>query len=44
MSVIPDEPLIGLLGGAVAIVLAYFGLNVILVVAGAIVTVFLLTM
>ncbi|TRM11824.1 AzlD domain-containing protein [Lentibacillus cibarius] len=44
MTVIPDKPLIGLIGGAVAVVLAYLGLNVILVVAGAIVTVFLLTM
>ncbi|QKY68489.1 AzlD domain-containing protein [Lentibacillus sp. CBA3610] len=44
LSVIPDQPLIGLLGGAVAVVLAYFGLNVILVVIGAILTVFLLTM
>ncbi len=44
MTVIPDKPLIGLIGGAVAVALAYLGLNVILVVAGAIVTVFLLTM
>ncbi|GAA0439665.1 hypothetical protein GCM10008983_15690 [Lentibacillus halophilus] len=44
MTVIPDEPWIGLIGGAVATGLAYLGLNVILVVAGAIVTVFLLTM
>ncbi|RYG72876.1 AzlD domain-containing protein [Lentibacillus lipolyticus] len=44
LGVIPGKPLIGLIGGAVAIVLAYVGLNVILVVAGAIVTVFLLTM
>ncbi|TMN23013.1 AzlD domain-containing protein [Lentibacillus cibarius] len=44
MTVIPDKPVIGLIGGAVAVALAYLGLNVILVVAGAIVTVFLLTM
>ncbi len=43
-TVIPEEPLIGILGGAVAIILAYFGLNVVLVVLGAILTVFLLTM
>src|SRR5699024_273631 len=34
---------VGLIGGIVAIVLAYFGLNVVLVVIGAITTVFLLT-
>ncbi|TFJ93499.1 AzlD domain-containing protein [Lentibacillus salicampi] len=44
LTVIPDQPLIGLLGGVAAIILAYFGLNVILVVIGAILTVFLLTM
>lgn len=43
-TVIPEEPLIGIFGGAVAIILAYFGLNVVLVVLGAILTVFLLTM
>lgn len=41
MTVKPDQPHIGLIGGAVAIGLAYIGLNVILVVVGAIVTVFL---
>lgn len=44
LSVIPEQPLIGLLGGAAAVLLAYLGLNVILVVIGAILTVFLLTM
>jgi branched-subunit amino acid transport protein len=44
LSVISDEPMIGLIGGAVAVVLAYFGLNVVLVVLGAILTVFLFTM
>ncbi|MBM7600197.1 branched-subunit amino acid transport protein [Virgibacillus halotolerans] len=43
LSVKPDQPHIGLLGGGVAIVLSYLGLNVILVVIGAILTVFLLT-
>lgn len=44
LSVIEDAPHIGLLGGIVAIVLAYFGLNIVLVVIGSIATVFLLTM
>ncbi|WP_010529841.1 AzlD domain-containing protein [Lentibacillus jeotgali] len=44
LSVIPDHPLIGLVGGIAAVALAYLGLNVILVVIGAILTVFLLTM
>ena len=44
LSVIEGEPHIGLIGGIVAMVLAYFGLNVVLVVIGAIITVFLLTM
>src|SRR5690625_1619885 len=44
LSVISDEPMIGLIGGVVAVVLAYFGVNVVLVVLGAILTVFLLTM
>lgn len=44
LTIIPEEPIIGILGGAVAIILAYFGLNVVLVVLGAILTVFLLTM
>jgi branched-subunit amino acid transport protein len=41
LAVKSDQPHIGLIGGLVAIVLAYIGLNVILVVIGAIVTVFL---
>lgn len=44
LSVIPEEPMVGIIGGIVAIILAYFGLNVVLVVLGAILTVFLLTM
>ncbi|MFD1037634.1 AzlD domain-containing protein [Virgibacillus byunsanensis] len=44
LTVKPDQPHIGLLGGIVAIVLAYFGLNVIVVLLGAIATVFLLSM
>lgn len=41
ISVKPDQPYVAIIGGVVAIVLAYLGLNVILVVIGAIVTVFL---
>lgn len=44
LSVIPEEPVIGIIGGIVAAILAYFGLNVVLVVVGAILTVFLLTL
>jgi branched-subunit amino acid transport protein len=43
MTVNPDKPYIGLLGGIVAIALAFVGLNVIFVVIGAILSVFLLT-
>ncbi|WP_188456577.1 AzlD domain-containing protein [Virgibacillus oceani] len=43
MTVKADQPHVGLISGIVAIILAYIGLNVILVVAGAIVTVFLFT-
>ncbi|WP_026569092.1 AzlD domain-containing protein [Sediminibacillus sp. JSM 1682029] len=43
LTVKPDQPHIGLAGGAVAVILAFLGLNIILVVIGAIVTVFLLT-
>ncbi|MBP1968956.1 branched-subunit amino acid transport protein [Virgibacillus natechei] len=42
LTVIPERPHIGLIGGIVAVGLAYIGLNVIVVVIGAIVTVFLL--
>lgn len=41
LTVQSDQPHIGLVGGFVAIVLAYLGLNIILVVIGAIVTVYL---
>lgn len=44
LSVKPDQPYIGLVGGIVAIILAYFGVNVILVVIGSIITVFLMTL
>ncbi|AIF42680.1 AzlD domain-containing protein [Virgibacillus sp. SK37] len=44
LSVRPDQPHIGLIGGLVAIGLAYIGFNVILVVAGAIATVFLFSL
>ncbi|MEN1970455.1 AzlD domain-containing protein [Lentibacillus sp. N15] len=43
MSVKAGEPHIGIIGGVVAIILAFIGLNVILVVLGAILTVFLIT-
>ncbi|QTM98586.1 AzlD domain-containing protein [Sediminibacillus dalangtanensis] len=43
LTVKPDQPHIGLIGGAVAVMLAFLGLNIILVVIGAIATVFLLT-
>ncbi|MFS0671885.1 AzlD domain-containing protein [Ornithinibacillus sp. 179-J 7C1 HS] len=43
MTVNPDKPHIGLFGALVAVVLAYIGLNVIFVVIGAILSVFLLT-
>lgn len=39
-----NEPHIGLVGGLVAVGLAYVGLNVVLVVIGSIATVYLLTM
>ncbi|GAA0490524.1 hypothetical protein GCM10008986_15660 [Salinibacillus aidingensis] len=44
MTVIPDQPVIGLIGGVMAIVIAFFEVNVIFAVIGAIVTVYLLTM
>ena len=44
LSVIPKEPMIGIIGGVVAIILAFLGLNVVLVVLGSILTVFFLTM
>ncbi len=43
MSVIPDKPVIGLIGGIVAIIISFFEVNVILSVIGAILTVYLLT-
>ncbi|RDW19867.1 AzlD domain-containing protein [Oceanobacillus chungangensis] len=42
--VVPNEPIIGIIGGLVAIILASLGLNVVFAVIGAITTVFLLTM
>lgn len=44
MSVRPEHPHIGIIGGLVAIVLAYLGLNVILVVIGAIGVVFVMSL
>lgn len=44
LSVRPEQPHIGIIGGLVAIVLAYIGLNVILVVIGAIAAVFVMTL
>lgn len=43
MTVKPDTPHIGIIGGIVALILASFGLNIILVVIGAISAVFLLS-
>lgn len=43
LTVKSDEPHIGLLGGIVAVVLAYLGVNVILVVIAAIAAVYILT-
>lgn len=43
MSVKPDQPHLGLFGGIVAIVLAYLGIHIIIVVIAAIATVYLLT-
>lgn len=44
LTVKSGSPHIGLIGGIVAIILAYIGLNIIFVVIGAIATVFLLTL
>lgn len=44
LTVKPDQPYIGIVGGVVAILLAYLGLNIILVVIGAIATVFLFSL
>ncbi|MFC2947927.1 AzlD domain-containing protein [Virgibacillus sediminis] len=44
LTVFPDRPFIGLAGGLAAIGLAYIGWNIVLVVIGAIVTVFLLSL
>lgn len=43
LTVKSGEPHVGLIGGITAIILAFFGLNVVFVVIGAILTVFLLT-
>ncbi|MBO8156142.1 MAG: AzlD domain-containing protein [Bacillaceae bacterium] len=42
MNVIPERPWLGILGGAAAILISFFGVNVIFAVIGAIVTVYLL--
>lgn len=44
LSVIDGKPHIGIIGGLVAVLLAYIGLNIVLVVIGSIATVFLLMM
>ena len=44
LTVKPDEPHIGIIGGITAIILSFMGLNVILVVVGAILAVFFLSM
>ncbi|HLR66567.1 AzlD domain-containing protein [Virgibacillus alimentarius] len=43
LTVKPDQPEIGLIGAGVAVGLAYIGLNVILVVAGAILSIFIVS-
>jgi|SRR5690625_787134 len=43
LTVKPDEPHIGIVGGIVAIILSYIGLNIIITVICAILTIFLLT-
>lgn len=43
LTVHPDKPHIGLIGGIVAIILAYIGINIVLVVIGAITTVYFLS-
>jgi len=42
ITVIPEQPHIGIIGGIVAVILSFLGRNVIFVVIGAIATVFLL--
>ncbi|AXI08684.1 branched-chain amino acid transporter [Oceanobacillus zhaokaii] len=44
LFVVPNEQIIGIVGGLVAIIIASLGLNVVFVVIGAILTVFLLTL
>ncbi|ASN06613.1 AzlD domain-containing protein [Virgibacillus necropolis] len=44
MTIRPEQPHVGILGGLVAVVLAYIGLNVILVVVGAIAAVFVMSL
>lgn len=44
LTVKEGEPHIGIIGGLVAVLLAYVGLNIVLVVIGAITTVFLLSL
>ena len=43
LYVIPDKPIIGFVGGVIAILLALMNLNIILIVIGAILTVFILS-
>lgn len=44
LTVKPDEPHIGLIGGIIAVALSFLGLNIILVVISAIVVVYLMMM
>ena len=44
LSVVPEQPFVGIIVVISAIILSLFGLNVVLVVIGAILTVFLLTL
>lgn len=42
LSVVPDRPFVGLLGGLIAILLSLFGLNVVFVVIGSILSVYIM--
>ncbi|MFS0752267.1 AzlD domain-containing protein [Oceanobacillus sp. 1P07AA] len=42
LSVVPDRPFVGLLGGIIAILLSLIGLNVVFVVIGSILSVFIM--
>ncbi|GLO65569.1 MULTISPECIES: AzlD domain-containing protein [Oceanobacillus] len=42
LSVVPDRPFVGLLGGLIAILLSLFGLNVVFVVIGSILSIYIM--